>query len=93
MVVIGAGPVGRLAAECTHALGAPRLFLGVHRTRIEIPEGLGNEVPGFGLPDPIDRFRSAHPASAHIVPDTAGIPDTIRATVKLFAFGDHYVAV
>lgn len=93
VVVIGAGPVGILAAECARALGASQVFLGARGARVEVAERLGYDVLDLGLPDPVGRFRSSNPDGAHIVLDAAGVPSTIRTSLDLLARGGRCAAV
>lgn len=93
VVVIGAGPVGLLAADCARALGATRVFVGARGTKKDLASRLGFEVIDFGAADPAGAFRSVCMRGADVVLDAAGAADTIRAGLAMLRRGGRCATV
>lgn len=93
VVVIGAGPVGLLAAECARALGAARVLIGARGTKIDFAKVWGYEVIDFGGEDPVGEFRDVCARGADVVLDAAGAPSTVRAGLGMLRRGGRCATV
>ncbi len=87
VAVIGAGPVGILAAEAARALGASRVIVAARGARLEVVEKFGYEVFDTNNPRGIDAFRDMLPNGAHAVLDAAGTPITVPMSIGMLARG------
>ena len=87
VVVIGAGPVGILAADCARALGASRVVFAARGTRLDVVEKLGFETVDTAHADPVDILRDMVPGGADVVLDAAGTPQSIPLALAMLARG------
>ncbi len=87
VVVVGAGPVGVLAADCARALGASRVIVAARGARLDIAAKLGFETLDTTLDDPLAALRSMVPLGADVVVDAAGTPQSIPLALSMLARG------
>jgi 2-desacetyl-2-hydroxyethyl bacteriochlorophyllide A dehydrogenase len=85
--VIGAGPVGILAAEAARTLGAVRVVFAARGSRLGIVEKFGFETVDTDDGDPVTAFRDLVPGGADVVLDAAGTPQTIPMALAMLARG------
>lgn len=87
VAVIGAGPVGILAAEAAKALGASRVIVAARGARKAVVESFGYEVFDTNEPGGVDAFRKMVPGGANVVLDAAGTTVTVPMAIKMLARG------
>lgn len=87
VAVIGAGPVGLLAADAARTLGASRVVMAARGTRLGIVEKFGFESVDTAAGDPVAAFRAKVPGGADVVLDAAGTPQTIPMGLAMLARG------
>lgn len=87
VVVVGAGPVGILAADCARALGATRVVVAARGARLDVVGKLGFEAVDTGDGDPVATLRSMVPGGADVVLDAAGTPQSIPMSLAMLARG------
>lgn len=87
VAVIGAGPVGILAAEAAKALGASRVIVAARGPRLKMVERFGYETFDTNDPRGLDLFRQMVPLGADIVLDAAGTAHTVPMSLKMLARG------
>lgn len=87
VAVIGAGPVGILAAEAARALGASRVIVAARGPRIAMVERFGFEVFDTNDPRGLDLFHTLLPLGANVVLDAAGTAHTVPMSIKMLARG------
>jgi 2-desacetyl-2-hydroxyethyl bacteriochlorophyllide A dehydrogenase len=87
VAVIGAGPVGLLAADAARALGATRVVVAARGVRLAVVEKFGFESIDTAASDPVRAFREMVPAGADVVLDAAGTAQTIPMALALLARG------
>lgn len=87
VAVIGAGPVGILAAEAARALGASRVIVAARGERMQIVEKFGYEVFDTNNPKGLDAFREMIPRGADAILDAAGTGVTVPMAIKMLARG------
>lgn len=87
VAVIGAGPVGLLAADAAHALGATRVVVAARGARLTVVEKFGFEAVDTRVEDPVAAFRERVPGGADIVLDAAGTPQSIPMALAMLARG------
>lgn len=86
VAVIGAGPVGILAAEAARALGAGRVIVAARGTRLNVVREFGFEA--FDTNEGgAAAFRDRVPDGADIVLDAAGTPVTVPMSIEMLARG------
>lgn len=93
VVVIGAGPVGILAADCARALGASRVVFAARGARLDVVEKLGFEALDTAAPDPAGRLREILPGGADVVLDAAGTPQSVPLALAMLARGGRCATV
>lgn len=93
VAVIGAGPVGILAADCAKALGASRVVVAARGGRISVVEHFGHEVLDTNDENCLQTFRAMMPNGANIVIDAAGTPTTVRMSLEMLARGGRLSTV
>jgi 2-desacetyl-2-hydroxyethyl bacteriochlorophyllide A dehydrogenase len=93
VVVIGAGPIGILAADCARALGASRVVFAARGARLDVVARLGFDTVDTGGPDPAAALRALVPGGAQIVLDAAGTPETLRLGLAMLARGGRCATV
>ncbi|MEL6980786.1 MAG: alcohol dehydrogenase catalytic domain-containing protein [Actinomycetota bacterium] len=86
VAVIGAGPVGILAADAARALGASRVIVAARGARLSVVERFGYEVFDTGRFD-AEAFRALVPRGADVVLDAAGTPHTVPLALAMLARG------
>ncbi len=87
VAVIGAGPVGILAADAAKALGASRVIVGARGARLGVVEKFGHEVFDTDDPSGLDLFASMVDGGVDVVLDAAGTPQTVPMALKMLARG------
>lgn len=93
VAVIGAGPVGILAAEAARALGASRVIVAARGTRISVVEQFGYEVFDTNDPRGLDAFSEMIPLGVDVVLDAAGTPTTVPMAISMLARGGRCATV
>ena len=93
VVVIGAGPVGILAADCARALGASTVLFAARGARLGVVEKLGFETVDTEKPDAVAAVREATSGGAEVVLDAAGTPTSIRLALGMLARGGRVATV
>lgn len=91
--IIGAGPVGILAAEAARTLGASRIVFAARGSRLSVVESLGYEVVDTNVDDPAGAFKAAVGRGADVVLDAAGTPQSIPMALKMLASGGRCATV
>lgn len=87
VAVIGAGPVGILAADAARALGASRVVIAARGARLKVAESFGYEAVDTAVDDPVEAFRQVVPGGADVVLDAAGTPQTVPMALGMLARG------
>jgi L-iditol 2-dehydrogenase len=93
VVVIGAGPVGLLAADCARALGASRVSCAARGNRLDVVKKLGFETIDTESGDPVSTLRSMVPGGADVVLDAAGTAQTIPMALAMLTRGGRCATV
>ena len=93
VAVVGAGPVGILAADAAKALGASSVIVAGRGARLAVVEHFGFEAFDTSSPDGLDRFRELAPHGADVVLDAAGTPETIALALSMLGRGGRCAAV
>ena len=93
VVVVGAGPVGILAADCARALGASRVVFAARGARIEVVGKLGFETVDTARPDVVAALRELVPGGADVVLDAAGTPQSVPLALAMLARGGRCATV
>ena len=93
VAVVGAGPVGILAAEAARALGASRVIVAARGARLEIVEKFAYEVFDTNNPAGLDAFRAMFPLGADAVLDAAGTSTTVPMSIQMLARGGRCATV
>ncbi|MEM7341230.1 MAG: alcohol dehydrogenase catalytic domain-containing protein [Actinomycetota bacterium] len=93
VAVIGAGPVGILAAEAARALGASHVVVAARGARLAVVEDFGY-IP-FDTNDPggLKAFRDLLPDGADVVLDAAGTPQTVPLALDMLGRGGRCATV
>lgn len=84
VAVIGAGPVGLLAAEAARALGASRVIVAARGARMATVKDFGFDVFDTNSDG---GFRDMLPDGADVVLDAAGTPVTVPMAIRMLARG------
>lgn len=87
VAIIGAGPVGILAADAARALGASRVIMAARGARLQMVEKFGFEVFDTSAPGSSEAFRELAPLGADVVLDAAGTPHTVPMGLSMLARG------
>jgi 2-desacetyl-2-hydroxyethyl bacteriochlorophyllide A dehydrogenase len=87
VAIIGAGPVGILAADAARSLGASRVIVAARGARLGVVEEFGYEVFDTNARGGVDRFREMVPGGADVVLDAAGTPQTVPMALDMLARG------
>ena len=88
VAVIGAGPVGVLAAEAARALGASRIIIAARGARLSVVEKFGYEAFDTSQSEnPAAAFRQIAPDGVDVVLDAAGTPQTVPLALSMLARG------
>lgn len=93
VAVIGAGPVGILAAEAARALGASRVIVAARGARLGVVDQFGYEVFDTTVPAGVAAFRDMVPDGADVVLDAAGTPHTVPMALEMLARGGRCATV
>jgi L-iditol 2-dehydrogenase len=93
-VVIGAGPVGILAADSARALGASKVVFAARGARLAVVEKMGFESVDTEESDVVEAVRAVTThGGASVVLDAAGTPEAIRLGLSLLARGGRCATV
>lgn len=87
VAVIGAGPVGILAADAARSLGASRVVVAARGPRLAVVEEFGYEAFDTGGSRGVEEFLGLVPGGADVVLDAAGTPDTVPLALSMLARG------
>ena len=93
VAVIGAGPVGILAAEAARALGASRVIVAARGARLGVVDQFGYEVFDTTVAGGVAAFRDMVPNGADVVLDAAGTPHTVPMALDMLARGGRCATV
>lgn len=94
VVVLGPGPIGLLAADAAHALGAGRVIVIGRGDRLGKAAAMGFETIDYTECDPVETTRSATGGlGPDVVLDCAGVPDSLRWGVAMLRKGGVCAAV
>lgn len=85
--VVGAGPVGILAAEAARTMGASRVVVAARGARLQTVEAFGYEAVDTGDGNAVEVFRDVVPGGADVVLDAAGTPATVPMSLAMLARG------
>jgi L-iditol 2-dehydrogenase len=88
VVVVGAGPMGLLTADCALAVGAGSVIVTGSGERLDRAAQLGFEVVNYRQEDPVAAVRRLSGGKgANVAVDTGGTTDSIRQAVDVLAKG------
>jgi L-iditol 2-dehydrogenase len=88
VVVVGAGPMGLLTADCAMALGAGQVIVTGSGERLEKAAELGFVTVNYRQEDPVAAVRQRTDGrGAHVSIDTGGTTDSIRQAVDVLRRG------
>ncbi|MBV9577227.1 MAG: alcohol dehydrogenase catalytic domain-containing protein [Chloroflexi bacterium] len=88
VVVVGAGPMGLLTADCALALGAGSVVVTGSGERLERAAALGFATVNYRTQDPVAEVRKLSGGKgANVAIDTGGTTDSIRQAVDVLARG------
>ncbi|MEM7275296.1 MAG: zinc-binding dehydrogenase, partial [Actinomycetota bacterium] len=93
VVVVGAGPVGILAAEAAKTLGASRVIVAARGARLGVVEQFGYEAIDTSAVGSMDHYRTLLPHGADVVLDAAGTPQTVPMSLEMLARGGRCATV
>lgn len=85
--VIGAGPVGIMAADAAMAKGASRVVVAARGPRLQVVEKFGYEAVDTEVDDPVATFRKTVPGGADVILDAAGTRVTVPLSLAMLARG------
>lgn len=88
VVVVGAGPMGFLTADCARALGAGAVYVTGSGERLERAREMGFQVIDYRAEDQVAAVRArTNGKGAHVAVDTAGTTVSVRAAVEMVRKG------
>src|SRR5919202_6614516 len=88
VVVVGAGPMGLLTADCAAALGAGHVIVTGSGERLAKARDLGFDVINYRESDPVEEVRARTGGrGAHVAVDTGGTTSSIRQAVDVLRKG------
>ena len=88
VVVVGAGPMGFLTADCAMALGAARVIVTGSGERLQRAAALGFATIDYRSADPVAEVRRLTDGKgAHVAIDTGGTTASIRQAVDVLRKG------
>src|SRR5439155_5917512 len=88
VVVVGAGPMGFLIADCALALGAASVIMTGSGDRLARAADLGFSTVDYRLQDPVREVRRLTDGQgAHVAIDAAGTEASIRQAVDVLRTG------
>lgn len=93
VAVVGAGPVGVLAAEAALALGATRVVVAARGRRLAVVDKFGHESFDTDVDDPVAAFRELVPDGVDAVLDCAGTPVTVPMSLGMLGRGGRCAMV
>lgn len=93
VLVVGAGPLGVLAAKCATAMGASEVVCAARGERVEIARKLGFDAFDTQGESGLDDLRLRLSAGADIVLDAAGTPDAIKLSLHMLRRGGRCATV
>ena len=93
VAVIGAGPVGILAAEAARALGASKVVVAARGARLDVVGRFGYDVFDTNDDGGINAFKELVPGGADVVLDAAGTPQTVPMALEMLARGGRCATV
>jgi L-iditol 2-dehydrogenase len=88
VVVVGAGPMGILTADCAIALGAVKVIISGSGERLQKAAELGFATINYREQDPVEEVRRLTDGQgAHVAIDTGGTTASIRQAVDVLRKG------
>jgi L-iditol 2-dehydrogenase len=88
VVVVGAGPMGLLTADCAQALGAGQVVVTGSGERLRKAAELGFLTVDYRAQDPVEAVRKLTDGKgAHVAVDTGGTTSSIRQSVDVLRKG------
>ena len=88
VVVVGAGPMGLLTADCAYALGAGHVVVTGSGERLSKAQAMGFDVINYRESDPVAAVRDRTGGhGAHLAIDTGGTQSSIRQAVDVLRKG------
>lgn len=94
VAVVGAGPVGLLAADAALILGAGRVILVGRGPRLAKADALGFETVDSGAGDPVAKVRTmTEGKGADVVLEAAGVSETLRWALAMLRRGGRCAVV
>src|ERR671929_227816 len=84
VVVVGAGPMGLLTADCAYALGAGQVIVTGSGERLDKARDMGFHTINYRETDPVQAVRDVTGGQgAHLAIDTGGTQSSIRQAVDV----------
>ena len=94
VAVLGPGPVGLLAADAAHALGAGRVIVVGRGDRLVKAGEMGHETVDYEDSDPVPVVREMTDGRGpDVVLDCAGVADSFRWSIEMLRKGGTCAAV
>jgi len=94
VAVLGAGPIGLLAAQASAAYGAyPVVITDVIQPRLELAGELGISAVNAAEEDAVEAIREATDGGADVIIETAGTAATVRQAMSAVRTGGVVVLV
>ncbi len=88
VVVVGAGPMGILTADCAYALGAGRVIVTGSGERLDKARQMGFDVVSYRDEDPVEAVRQRTDGKgAHVSVDTGGTVASVQQAVDVLRKG------
>jgi L-iditol 2-dehydrogenase len=88
VVVVGAGPMGLLTADCAMALGAAEVIITGSAERLARAASMGFRTVDYRAEDPVAAVRQlTQEKGAHVAIDTGGTSSSIRQAVDVLRKG------
>jgi L-iditol 2-dehydrogenase len=88
VVVVGAGPMGILTADCAYALGAGRVIVTGSGERLDKAREMGFDVISYRDEDPVEAVRQRTDGKgAHVSVDTGGTVASVQQAVNVLRKG------
>jgi L-iditol 2-dehydrogenase len=88
VVVVGAGPMGLLTADCAYALGAGRVIVTGSGERLNKAREMGFETINYREQDAVEAVKDlTNGQGAHVAVDTGGTVDSVVQTVNVLRKG------
>jgi L-iditol 2-dehydrogenase len=88
VVVVGAGPMGILTADCAYALGAGRVIVTGSGERLAKAREMGFDTINYRDEDPVEAVRQRTDGKgAHVSVDTGGTAASVQQSVDVLRKG------